>query len=88
MLDFKVTEKRSKILKRYGFKYRKHESSYYKEMLFSDAEILKNNGNSYSYYYWASGSDGLCKKSTDNKFVEEITWAELVKLLTKEYPNE
>jgi hypothetical protein len=51
-------------------------------MLFDDAEIMKNNGNSYNYYYWV----GTGKK--DNKVIEEITWAELVKLLAKEYPND
>jgi hypothetical protein len=81
MLDFKVTKKRTKILKRYDFIYERGENVYKRTMLFDDCEIMKNNGNSYNYYYW-----GISKKN--NKLIEEITWAELVKLLKKEYPNE
>jgi hypothetical protein len=82
MLDFKVTKKRTKILKRYSFIYERGANVYKRTMLFDDAEIMKNNGNSYNYYYWV----GTGKK--DNKVIEEITWAELVKLLAKEYPND
>ena len=54
MLDFKVTKKRNKILKRYGFDYNKKEKVYKRPMLFDDAEVMKNNGNSYNYYYWSN----------------------------------
>ncbi len=64
MLDFKVTKKRTKILKRYDFIYERGENVYKRTMLFDDCEIMKNNGNSYNYYYW-----GISKKN--NKLIEK-----------------
>lgn len=82
MIEFKVTKKRNKILKQYGFEYDKEKRVYHRQMLFDDAEVMKNNGNSYNYYYWSNVPE------TETVTYEEIPWSELRELLIREYPNE